>query len=138
MEQNISFKKIDEMRVNILKNLKLIESNKHLIRTHDKNILMNYHNFILNTFDNMINILKVENADPYAHTNMNDNLNFSNGVTSTVLYNIDGTSKVINKRNIINSNNDWERQFDENIMNPPCYSMPPQSLTYIPKIKNST
>ena len=143
MEQNISLKKIDNMRLRILENLKEIELNKHLIRSHDRNDLTNHHNFILQILDNMVNIMKVEQADPYARQSMSG---FSGSYKidprierKTVIYNQDGTTQIVDNKSYKLTNEQWEDQFDENLnLNPPCYMMPSQSLTSIPKIRSAS
>lgn len=142
MEQNISLKKIDEMRLRVIENLKVLELNKHLIRSHDRINLVNHHNFILQIYDNMVNIMKVEQADPYARNSMSG---FSGtykidprAEKSTVVYNPDGTTQIVKNGNFRTTKEQWEDQFDEGLLlNPPCYMMPSQTLTSIPKIRNA-
>jgi len=49
----------------MINSLRFIELNKHRIRSHDRVKMTNHLNFTLETLDNMINIKKVEMADPY-------------------------------------------------------------------------
>jgi len=142
MEQNISLKKIDDMRLRIIANLKEIELNKHLIRSHDRNDLNNYHNAILRILDNMVNIQKVEQADPYAKSSMSGYSGTykidPRAEKTNVIYNQDGTTQIVRNKSYRITNEQWEKQFDENLLlNPPCYMMPSQSLTSIPKIRNA-
>ncbi len=140
MEQNISLKKIDQMRLRVIENLKDIELNKHLIRSHDRVDLTNYFNACLRIYDNMVNIMQVEQADPYARTSMSG---YSGSYKidpraekKTVIYKPDGTTQIVDNRNYRTTTEQWEDQFDENLLlNPPCYMMPSQSLTSIPKIR---
>ncbi len=138
---SLSFNKIDKLRVRILRNLKDLELNKYHIKSHDLTQLRNHHNFILSTLDNMVNIQKVEKSDPWNNIqSINDICNeveVGNN-NKTVIYNPDGTTRIVSNTNISKTNGDWEHQFDPSIhMNPPCYIMPPQNLTSINKINNS-
>ena len=132
--------KIDKLRLRILKNLQELEENKHLIRSHDLTKLRNHHNFILSTYDNMINIKKVEQSDPW------NNMQYANRKTKvpgsdsskTVIYNSDGTTRIVSNKELVSTGEGWEHQFNESMLvNPPCYIMPPQYLTSISKIRSS-
>jgi hypothetical protein len=139
---SLKLSKIDVMRIRILKNLKELESSKHEIRSHDFTKLMNHHNYILSTLDNMVNIRKIEQSDPWnnmQHANANalgkTKLGKSN---KTVIYNTDGSTRVVSNKQLVNTGEGWEHQFDQSMLvNPPCYIMPPQYLTSIKKIRNS-
>lgn len=132
--------KIDKMRLRILKNLQELEEYKHLIRSHDLTKLRNHHNFILSTFDNMINIKKVEQSDPWNNMQYAHNKTKVHGSSSskTVVYNSDGTTRVVSNKELAATGEGWEHQFDESMLvNPPCYIMPPQYLSSISKIRSS-
>ena len=133
--------KIDKLRLRILKNLQELEEYKHLIRSHDLTKLKNHHNFILSTFDNMINIKKVEQSDPWnnmQHAPNHSGSNSHSDSAKTVIYNSDGTTKVVSNKELASTGEGWEHQFDSSMLvNPPCYIMPPQYLSSINKIKSS-
>lgn len=135
LDQTLSIREIDSMRMKVLEVLKYVEQNKHRIRSHDRNQISNHLNYTLNTMDNMINIRHVENADPYNQPQSGYKLDPKES-TRTVVYNPDGTTKVIDKSRLTTGEG-WENQFDESLLlRPPCYTMPPQSLTDIKRIKN--
>jgi len=132
-----SLKDIDHLRNNIMANLKFIELNKHQFKRHDQSQLANYHNFILTILDNMINVKKVEMNDPYNSWATGKQTKATPAGSRTVVYNPDGTTTLIptGKRS---TGEPWERQFRQNVLNPPCYMMPPQNLYGIPQIKQAS
>lgn len=142
MDQTISINQIDQLRRNILANLKMMELNKPLFRSHDYLKLMNHHNFILETLDNMINIKKVEMNDPYNSWNATPSSRTVLDPSATrqqVIYNRDGTTRIVNVASLDATGEEWEKQFDQRfLLNPPCYMMPPQNLSGIPRIRNAS
>jgi hypothetical protein len=128
----LSFGEIESMRKGVLTLLSTIERNKYRMLTQDFNQLNNHLRYSLNILGNMTNILTVEKSDPYSSG--------SAGVQKkTVVYNADGTTKIIDSASVHTTGEEWEQQFDAGLlMNPPCYSMPPQSLTSIPHIKRAS
>lgn len=143
MEQTLSLKKIDEMRKNLLDNLRLIEQNKHLIKSHDRMKLMNHHNYALQTLDNMVSIRKVEMSNPYYQgmapmTKGSQSYRIKPHTNRTIVYNKDGSTTFVNNNQINTTGEEWETQFDQSqLINPPCYVMPAQSLTNISKIRQA-
>jgi hypothetical protein len=136
LEQTLSIKSLDSLRERVIQNLKDIELSKHLIRTHDRTKLMNDHNQILMTLDNMINIKKVEMNDPYNKA--------SGAITDprrsnrTIVYNPDGSTTIKDESKMKQLGEEWESMFDPSLLqNPPCYQMPPQNLTSIQRINRS-
>ena len=140
---SLQISKIDKLRLRILKNLQELEENKHLIRSHDLTKLKNHHNFILSTFDNMINIKKVEQSDPWnnmqhADASASASASAVRNSAKTVVYNSDGTTRVVSNKELASTGEGWEHQFDPSMLvNPPCYIMPPQYLSSIKKIRSS-
>ena len=134
----MSIPQIDNMRQHILQNLKTLELQKHLIRSHDRVRLMTLHNAILDTLNNMINIRKVEMSDPYNQPNGNLNMDPRMGLR-TVVYNPDGTTRIVDKSKLASTGEGWEMQFDQSmLLNPPCYTMPPYSLSDINAVKRAS
>ena len=135
VDQTLKVQEIDVMRMKVIEVLKYVEQNKHRIRSHDRTKINNHMNYGLATMDNMINIRHVEDADPYNQPQANYNMN-PRSTDRTVVYNNDGTSKIIDKSKLTTGEG-WETQFDEGLLlRPPCYSMPPQNITDINRIKN--
>ena len=130
-QHTLSLGEIDAMRQQVLKLLSTIERNKYRIMTHDFNQLNNHLKYTLNTLGNMSNILTVERSDPVYGSAAS-----ATGQGKMVVYNPDGTTKIINSSTVHTTGEDWERQFDAGLlMRPPCFQVPPQNLTSIPKIK---
>ena len=132
----MDLEKIDHVRKNLLENLRIIEQNKHTIPPDEYTRLINMHQSSLSIFDNIITIRKVARYDNYVTpgggvaTNPDDRLK--------VIYNKDGTTKVVRESHLLDSEKEpWVRQFDLNLFNPPSYTIPPQSLTSIPRIEQS-
>ena len=126
----LSFGEIESMRKSVLGLLSNIERNKYRILTQDFNQLNNHLRYTLNILGNMTNILTVEKSDPYASSSAGVSKN-----SKTVVYNADGTTKIIDSASVHTTGEDWEQQFDAGLlMNPPCYQIPPQSLTSIPRV----
>lgn len=135
LDQTLNVKEIDSMRAKVLEVLKYVEQNKHRIRSHDRSMIFNHLNYTLTTLDNMINIRYVEDADPYNHPQAGYNMNTGMG-DRTVVYNNDGTTRVVDKSRLGATGEEWENQFDEGLLlRPPCYTMPPQNLTNINTIQ---
>lgn len=135
IDQTLRVQEIDIMRTKVMEVLKYVEQNKHRIRSHDRSKISNHMNYALATMDNMINIRRVEDADPYNNTEASYNMN-PRSTDRTVVYNNDGTSRIVDKSRLTKGEG-WEVQFDEGLLlRPPCYSMPPQNLTDINRIKS--
>lgn len=126
---------IKQMKDKLLSVMSDIHTNKHRIMTHDYRQLNNHLQFALNTLGNMSNILQVEKSDRYGS---------NNGYTDAtggkrIVYNPDGTTRLIAPNEMKTTDEGWEKQFDENLlMRPPCFQVPPQSLTSIPRINQAS
>lgn len=143
MQQHISLQEIDQMRKRILENLKEIELKKHLIQSHDRTKLTNHHNYILNTLDNMINTGLIEQHDPYNlgvyETSTNQYLLDPALAKKNVIYNKDGSTSLVGENQVHSTGDEWERQFDSSLLlNPPCYTLPPQGITDLNHVRQSS
>lgn len=142
MEQTLSLPEIDEMRKGVISLLRTLELKKHLVRSQDRSKLVNHLNYSLETLDNMVNIKRVEMSDPYnsyAAAPGTDYRLDPRSTTRTVVYNRDGTTKIVDRGSINSTGEEWERQFDESqLLKPPCFMMPPQNLSSINRIKSAT
>ena len=115
--------------------LDYIHTNRARIRTEDFGQLNNHIRYAMTTLTNMSNILAVESADPYGKSHYGSACQKS---ASTVVYNKDGTTRVVSEASLRTTGEGWERQFDGGLLqHPPCFIAPPQSLTSIPKIKSA-
>lgn len=141
MEQTLSLPEIDEFRNGIIALLKHLELKKQLIRSHDRTKLVNHLNFSLEVLDNMVNIKKVEMADPYNRWNAQPTTNYMldpRANIKNVIYNPDGTTRIIDNASRPTNQEEWTRVFDESqLINPPCFMMPPQNLSSIQRIKSA-
>jgi hypothetical protein len=133
---------IDQFRKNIIENISNLNLKKARLRPYDFRILMNYHQYILDTLNNMINVKHAEYDNPY---NLNLNNAGKNRYTlnpfmgeKRVIYNKDGTTRIVTGSDLARENKEeWESQFDESLlMNPPSYILPPSNVYDIGKIKN--
>ena len=131
---SITQEEINGMSSQVISILNYIETHKRRIPTHDQRQLANHLTYVLNTLGNMSNTLAIEKSDPY----------FSRSGSNTaparkVVYNPDGTTRIVSAKEVATTGDGWEAQFDEGLlMNPPCYQMPPQNLTSISRIKKAT
>lgn len=134
----LSFKEIEGMKNRISSLLSDIHSNKHRIRSHDHRQLNNHLQYALTTLGNMQNILSVEQSDPYA-SRQSDYSQVTGAEGKKVVYNQDGTTRIIDSNQVHTTNEDWEKQFDQGLlMRPPCFQAPPQNLTNISRIRQAS
>jgi hypothetical protein len=137
-QHSLSFEEIEGMRTQVLNILSNLNTNKHRIMTHDFRQLNNHLQYALNTLGNMHNILAVEQSDPYG-SQQSDYSQVSGLKGKKVLYNPDGTTRIVDNSDSLGRGEDWEKQFDEGLlMRPPCFQIPPQNLTSIPRIRQAS
>jgi len=131
----IEVDELNQLRQRLEQNIGYININRQRIRHQEFNQLMNYHQYALNTLDNMIQIKKVEYNNPY-----NQNARrYRMGQLVTPFQSLESTEapdsaiyddklrvKVV-KPNSFRHREEWEMQFDQNVINPPCYLIPPTS-----------
>ena len=136
-QHTLSFEEINALKGQVLNILSTIETKKHRIMPHDFRQLNNNLQYTLTTLNNMHNILSVEKADPYG-SRQGDYSQVTGTGTRTVIYNPDGTTRVIGHNDLNKTGEDWEKQFDEGLlMKPPCFQVPPQSLTNIKRLRQA-
>jgi len=136
-QHTLSFVEIEKMRNQVLALLTNIDHNKHRIMTHDFRQLNNHLQYALNTLGNMHNIMAVERADPYSSRHAD--YTQVTGVDKKIVYNPDGTTRIISSSQVHATGEDWEKQFDEGLLiRSPCFQMPPQSLTNISRIRQAS
>ena len=131
---------LNELRQRLQQNIGFINTHKQCIRHQEYTQLMNYHQYALNVLNNMINIKKVEYNNPY-----NQNIRryligekvspFADDGHNMAIYNDKGRVQTLNC-NELRRSEEWEMQFDQNIINPPCYMLPPSNC-FNPKTKNN-
>ena len=122
-QQTLSFEEITQMRQQVL--------------SHDHRQLNNHLQYVLTTLSNMHNIMTVEKSDPYG-SRQSDYTQVTAQGGRKVVYNADGSTRVITASSVHSSGEDWEKQFDEGLlMNAPCFQTPPQSMTNIGRIRQA-
>jgi hypothetical protein len=133
MDRRLTIQEMEVMRSKVIELINFIESNKARFQSNDSRELMNHFQYNLNHLGNMINIQSVQNSDPY-HQQFSGWQ--STGPARTVIYNPDGSTKIINASAPISRGEAWESQFDEGLLlKPPNYMLPPQTITQIPQIR---
>ena len=142
---SLNLDEIDVYRKRLIQNLSDLNMNKHRFRTDEWNQLTNYHNYCLNILNNMQNIKQVEMANPY-NRNMYNVMGgqAQPGIESInpyeknlkVIYKRDGRTEVMGTDDYAKKfTQEWETQFDENIINPPSYMIPPSNCWNLPQKK---
>ena len=136
----IGVNELDGLRQRLQQNIGFINLRKQCIRHQEYTQLMNYHQYALNVLNNMINIKKVEYNNPY-NQNMRKYLmgdkvtpfEGENDGHNMAIYDDKGRIQTLNC-NELRRTEEWETQFDQNIINPPCYMLPPSNC-FNPKTK---
>ena len=62
---SLSLEEINAMRQRIIDNLADLNLKKHMMKPNDFTTLMNYHKYVLNTMNNMVNVKTVEMNNAY-------------------------------------------------------------------------
>jgi hypothetical protein len=119
-QQNLDIRVIDGLKSNLLKNMQVIMSNRTNLRPGQLEALSNHHNFLIDFLSDMASVQNVESTDIYNQW--------------MKPFSIDSKSLHEPGR----AKQEWEAQFDENLnLNPPCYIMPPQSITGLDAISRA-
>jgi spore germination protein YaaH len=130
---SLSSQEIESMRSSIISLLNNINTNKQRIRTSDFNQLNNNLRYALNTLSNMHNFLSIAPApaSPDAGNAWCQ--------SKRVVYNPDGSTRIVDSQQFHTTGEDWERQFDERLqIRAPCYQHPPNTITSIPRIRQAS
>ena len=136
-QHSLSFGEIQSLKQQVLEIISTIETKKHKIMPHDFRQLNNNLQYTLTTLNNMHNILAVEKSDPYG-SRQADYSKVAGVGGRTVVYNSDGTTRIVGSDGVNSTGEDWEKQFDEGLlMKPPCFQLPPQNLTNINRIRQA-
>lgn len=142
--QTLEVDEIATLRSRLLQNIAEINNKKYSLSAGDYNQLKNYHYYALNILNNMLNIKHVQMSNPY-NRNMEmvngnraqpgiENLNPYNQLTMMTLPG--GQSQIMTKNDYSKTlTKEWENQFDENVINPPCYTLPPSNCWNLPQRK---
>lgn len=121
---------INQLRKRLEQNIGFLNYNKQRIRHQEFTQLMNYHQVSLNILNNMQQIKKVEYNNPhnqnvknYIYGQYKDKMS-SSDKDKVPIYDDHGNIKLYDRKNIPHKE-EWETQFDQNLINPPCYMFPP-------------
>jgi hypothetical protein len=134
----LSMKEISMMKGTLLQLINYVDDNRHRMRQEDRKQLANHLNYALNTLGNMSNSLDVQMSQPcWGASCPTDPVRpGEKPQTKFMMYNRDGTSTVLDKKDLPRTKDDWEMQFDESLLlRPPCYQMPPQNVTDLGRLR---
>jgi hypothetical protein len=139
----ITSAEIDNMRQKLFENISTLNGNKYRLRPDEFHQLLNYHHYALTILDNMKVISAAEMNDPYNRNirNVVGSKRISNIETINpyenqmqVVYQRDGRAKFVDKSNPNGKfKGEWEQQFNEGVLNPPCFAVPPSNLWGLPQ-----
>ena len=140
----LSPNEIDKMRKRLFDNISDLNANKHRLRPDEYHQLSNYHHYALTILDNMKIIRHAEMSDPYNQNmrTMTGNRGLNNIETTNpyeekmkVVYDRAGKAKFVDNSDLKENRfkGEWVKQFDENVINPPCYTLPPSNLWGVPQ-----
>jgi hypothetical protein len=122
MSKKISQEQIQHLQKATLSIIDQIEHLKHQIRSHDMKQMINHLQLTLSTLRNMSNSIMLDNAAPSFTERNNSNVK--------VIYNPDGSTRIVRSACLASNGDGWESQFDENLqIRGPTYLRPPASKT---------
>jgi hypothetical protein len=140
---SLNIDEIDVFRKRLIANMSDLNLNKHRLRAGEFDTLSNYHNYALNVLNNMQNIKKVEDQNPYnrnmqsvmggqAQPGIENLAGYGNNLK--VIYNPDGRTQIISTDDYSKKyKQEWEKSFDEGLINPPSFMIPPSNCWNLPK-----
>lgn len=138
----ISPDEIDKMRKRIIDNVSDLNGNKHRLHPDQYHQLLNYHHYALTILNNIKLIQHAEMSDPYNHNMkitkpLQSNIETINPYEEKlrVVYGKDGKARFVDTSGAKHNRfkGEWESQFDEQVYNPPCYSLPPSNVFGLPQ-----
>jgi hypothetical protein len=139
----ITSSEIDQMRKRLFDNISDLNANKHRLSPDEYHQLLNYHHYAMTILDNRKIINQAEMCDPYNRNMKNvvgdhriTNIETINPYESKmkVIYKKNGQAQLVDQSGIKNNKfkGEWEQQFDEGVINPPCFTFPPSNLWGLP------
>jgi hypothetical protein len=131
---SLSLDEINAMRQRITENLAEINTNKYKMKPNDFTTLMNYHKYILNTMNNMINVRTVEMNNAYGkRVGSNYQKGYYEKNNKMIVTNYDGTTSVVDTKDLKDSQEEWAAPFSQNLLvNAPTFIYPPQNVYTAP------
>lgn len=136
---SLNLDEIDTLRKPLEQNIARLLLAKARIRPNEFEQLNNYHQYALNILNNMENIKRVENNNPYNRNMMSvvkgqyeDVIN-PYGVADTAITDRNGNVKIVPASPFQRQyQQEWMNQFDAQLINPPAYVIPPQNQWALP------
>lgn len=131
-QQKLNTNTINELKQHMTASIYLLNKYQSELLPTQKQTMMNHLEYVNNMLNDMLSVPKNGHFnDKFEYTNRNNNNNMK------VIYSNKGTATLVDK-NKSQFKQEWELQFDEGLnINPPCYLLPPQSLTGIQNIKRA-
>jgi|SRR3990170_2799928 len=130
-QTSLSVEEIESLRQKVMSSLAELNVKKRLVHSHDYLNLVNHYEYILAIYNNMLTAKKLESKNPYQTCQYNPYQ-----LKHTVVYAKDGSTTTIVDERDVYQGEEWKQQFQENVLNPPSYQLPPSNLWNIQKIKN--
>ena len=131
---SLTIEEINVMRQRVIDNLADLNLKKHKMKPNDFTTLMNYHKYVLNTMNNMVNVKTVEMNNAYGKR---VGSNYQKGQyeqnNKRVVTNYDGTTSVVDVSQLKESTEEWAAPFSQTLLvNPPSFIYPPQNVYTVP------
>lgn len=99
-----------------------VEKLRHLLRDEDRKQMVNHLQLTLSVMRNISNSIMLDTAAP--------SFSDRNNSAAKIIYNRDGTTRIVRSVDLATTGDGWESQFDENLLiRPPTYMRPPASKT---------
>jgi|694.fasta_scaffold01901_28 hypothetical protein len=123
---------VKEMKQHLSASIYLLNKHQAEILPTQKQAMMNHLEFVNNMLNDMLSVPQ--------NGQFNDKFEYNqrnSGNNMKVIYSNEGNATIVDK-NKQHFKQEWELQFDEGLnINPPCYLLPPQTLTGINNIKRA-
>ena len=137
---SLKMSEIEMMRGNLLALNDFVYKNRFNMQQDDGRQLMNHFNYALDILSTMANKVSIQVTEacysPVCYTN---------GVAEprgkTLIYDLNnsGRTMIVTPDTLPRTTDGWEKQFDDKLlMNPPCYTFPPQNVSNIQKIRTAS
>jgi len=131
---SMSQTELDKLRKRLFDNISDLNANKLRLHADEYNQLLNYHHYALTILDNIKAIKLAEFSDPYNRvlTKQHNTINPYEDKLK-VLYGRDGKIRFADPSGRSGQfKGEWEKQFTEGVINPPCYMLPPSNIWGLP------
>ena len=130
----ISLDEIEVFRKRIIDNLSELNTNRYKLKPNDFTTLINYHKYVLNTLNNMVNVRTVEMNNAYGKPvgSLYQKGQYEQN-NMHIVTNYDGTTNVVKSTDLKQSDEEWAAPFSDSLLiNPPSFINPPQNVYTLP------